>query len=71
MQCCNQVILLRPKKSNLVFGNWLGEIFFYHSPARIVKCVPEHKFSVSKKQKQNKKQTNKKTKKAKETKEER
>ena len=52
----------KTKKSSLVSGNRRGENFFYHSPARTVKCVSKYIF-----QKTNK-QTNKK--KAKETKEE-
>ena len=62
---------IRPKKvvCSLVFGNRLGEKCFYHSPARIVKCVSEYIFLISK-NKQASKKKNKNTKKPKETKEE-
>ena len=43
---------IRPKKISLLSRNHLGEKFFYHSPARIVKCLSEYIFN-------SKKQTNK------------
>ena len=54
------MLFMKPKKKSHVSGNRLGENFFYHSPACIVKCVSEYIF--------NSKTNN--TKKAKETKEE-
>ena len=38
------------KKSSLVFGNRLGEFFFYHSPARIVEIVSEYIFNTKAKE---------------------
>ena len=43
-QCLNN----QAKKSSLVSGNRPGGDFFYHSPARIIECVSEYIFLISK-----------------------
>ena len=43
----DDVILGRAKKSILVSGNGPG-VFFYHSPARIVKCITIYIFNIKK-----------------------
>ena len=60
--------ILRPKKSSFVSGNRPGENFSMTHP-RIVKCVSEYIFSISKKKTKEQKE-NKNTKKTKEIKEE-
>ena len=45
----DDVILGRAKKSILVSGNGPG-VFFYHSPARIVKCITIYIFNIKKHQ---------------------
>ena len=64
---------LRSKKIYSFSGNWPGEKFFITHPARIVECVSEYMFLISKKKKKKKKTTkkkrNKKRKKKKRTKE--
>ena len=60
----------RPKKSSFVSGNRSGEKFL-SPPARIVECVSEYVFLISKKQtNKQKKQQQQECKKVKETKEE-
>ena len=48
--------ILRPKKSSFVSGNRPGENYSMTHP-RIVKCVSEYIFSISKKKQKNKKKT--------------
>ena len=43
---------LGQKKSSLLAGNQLFGNFFYHSPTRIVECVSEYTFLISKNNKQ-------------------
>ena len=51
---------LGQKKSSLLAGNQLFGNFFYHSPTRIVECVSEYTFLISKNNKQTTKQESKK-----------
>ena len=62
---------IKAKKSSLVSGNRPGEKNFTtnHSPARIVKCVSEYIFLISKKTKKTKQNKTRRQRKTKETKE--
>ena len=39
---------MRPEKSSLISEKRPGEKFFFHSPPRIIKCVSEYTFLISK-----------------------
>ena len=63
---CFSCFTIRPKKSSLVSRNRSGEK--NHSPARIVECVSEYTFFLSRNKKQRKKQQSRKLKETKEEK---
>ena len=39
---------MRPEKSSLISEKRPGEKLFFHSPPRIIKCVSEYTFLISK-----------------------